>query len=312
MDERDNDTCQFCYDRVIFRCTPCKITLCKDCVAVHIKMNSGDSHKIVLFEDIREETTRQLLTRGIVTSGFDSLNDVSYKENGMLYVCSEKYKMIKLLNLSGRNIASFDASKNPLCVTSTSNGVLYTEFGIRAVMFYSKGRIQHLFSTGDWQPQGIITSQTGNILLTLRRKSQAKLVTYRPHGYINSEIQFHNKEQLFSDPWYIVESPRGNICVSDQGRNAVICVSSNGELIFQYSRKGSSFYPRGVCADATSHFVVADPWNNKLHYISACGELICYLQYDAMDSPMSISTVTDKPNCFLICEVSGLIYDIEM
>jgi hypothetical protein len=276
-------------------------------------MNAGDSHKIVLYADTRKETTRQLLVRETVNSGLDGLNDVSYKENGMFYICSEKCKTIKLFNLSGMNINSFDASKNPLCVTSTSNGVLYTEFGIRAVMFYCKGRIQHLFSTGNWQPQGITTSQTGNILLTLRRKCQAKLVTYRPHGYINSEIQFHNKEQLFCDPWYVVESPKGSICVSDQGRNVVVCVSSHGELIFQYSGKGSSFYPRGVCADATCHFVVADPWNNKIHYISACGEFICYLQYDAMDSPMSISTVTDKPNGFLICEVSGVIHKcIEM
>ncbi|XP_061174417.1 uncharacterized protein LOC133183476 [Saccostrea echinata] len=312
MDMLNNDECQFCYDKVIFRCMPCKVALCKDCVAVHIKMTSTISHKIVLSEEGKEEKRRQLFKKDTLSSGFENMCDVSYQDMGLFYICSEQCKVIKKLNLSGKEIDSFKATKSPLCVKSCSNGVLYTEFGIKAVMFYIRGRIKHLFSTGDWQPQGVNTTKAGNILLTLRRNKEAKLVTFSQHGNVCSEIQYQDREPLYCDPWYVVESPRGYLCVSDQGKSSVICVRSDGELIFQYYGHRNSFYPRGLCSDATSHFIVADPWNNKLHYISSCGEFICYLEYESMDSPTSISNVADKPNNFLICEIGGFIHSVEM
>ncbi|XP_062595474.1 uncharacterized protein LOC134256825 isoform X2 [Saccostrea cucullata] len=312
MDMLSNDECQFCYDKVIFRCLPCKVALCKDCVAVHIKMSSTNSHKIVLSEEAKEEKRRQLVKKDTLPSGFENTCDVSYQDMGLFYICSEQSKMIKQFDLSGKEVDSFQVTRSPLCITSCSNGVLYTEFGIKAVMFYIKGRIKHLFSTGEWQPQGVNTTKSGHILLTLRRNKEAKLVTLSQHGQVFSEIQHHNREPLYCDPWYVVESPKGHLCVSDQGKSAIICVSSDGELVFHYYGRDNSFYPRGLCSDATSHFIVADPWNNKIHYISSYGEFICYLEYESMDSPISISSVADKTNYFIICEIGGFIYGVEM
>lgn len=312
MDDKNEDLCQFCFDKVTFLCLSCKICLCRNCVSVHIKMKPRDSHKIVTANEKSQVKTKQLKVLGKISSGMESLCDISYNENGTFYSCSEISKSISLLDDSGLTRDTFEGCKNPLCLTASSNGVLYTEFGIKAVMFNSKGRTKHLFSTGDWQPQGISMSKSGNILLTLRRKNESKLIVSNPHGYVCREIQYHNNKPLFFDPWYVAENPKGDICVSDQARRALICIKTNGELIFKYYGRGSLFYPRGLCADATSHFIAADPWNNLLHYISSCGELVYYLKYDSMDSPMGLSCNYDRKNSFLICEVSGSIYHVEL
>ena len=312
MNLQDENSCQTCFNEVVFRCEACKADLCQNCVSVHIKMKLGNLHKIVLAHQTKVDKCKLLQVRAVIDSGMVSLCDVGYRENGAFYTCSEKGKTIRHYNGSGKVIDCFDGGKNPLCLAASSNGVLYTEFGIRAVMFYSKGRIKHLFSTGDWQPQGINLTKLGNILLTLRRKNQSKLVLYNQHGQICSEFQYHDDEPLFRDPWYIVENSKGDFCASDQGKHAVICVKPNGRLAFEYKGRKCPFYPRGICADSTSHFIIADPWNNMLHYISSCGEFICYLKYDSMDSPMGVSSVTDEVNCFLVCEISGSIFNLKL
>lgn len=98
-------------------------------------------------------------------------------------------------------------------------------------------------------------------------------------------------------------------------RAIFVFLTKQGGLLFVSKLMANLFSnitARGLCADATSHFIAADPWNNLLHYISSCGELVYYLKYDSMDSPMGLSCNYDRKNSFLICEVSGSIYHVEL
>lgn len=131
MDDKNEDLCQFCFDKVTFLCLSCKTRLCGNCVSVHIKMKPRDSHKIVVANEKSQVKTKQLKVLGKISSGMESLCDISYKENGTFYSCSEISKSISLLDDSGLTRDTFEGCKNPFVLQRVQTVCCIQNLGLK-------------------------------------------------------------------------------------------------------------------------------------------------------------------------------------
>lgn len=90
----------------------------------------------------------------------------------------------------------------------------------------------------------------------------------------------------------------GDICVTDSDKNQVVILHDNFRLKTSYHgvKMKNAFRPWGVTCDGDNNFIVADPGNNILHYISPYGiNIACYnTTQDCSSSPYYVDMSPSK------------------
>ncbi|XP_062580151.1 uncharacterized protein LOC134242134 [Saccostrea cucullata] len=213
-----------------------------------------------------------------------------------------------------RLIATVNKKSIGLFLTLHEGHIVYpdTDKTLKKVI---NGKIDTLFSTGEWIPDGITCTAARDFLVCLRSTddSQSKVVRYSSSGDVLQEIQYDSLHQpLFKWAIYVVEDCNGDICVVDWNKNAVTVVDKFG--IFRYSytgNKASKFKPCSLTKDSMHRIITTDFLYHKIHMLDRDGRFLRYIIPDqGIQRPRAVCVVREGELMVGEC-ITGMIKRIK-
>uniref|UniRef100_K1QUM6 Tripartite motif-containing protein 45 n=1 Tax=Magallana gigas TaxID=29159 RepID=K1QUM6_MAGGI len=182
---------------------------------------------------------------------------------------------LKLFDLQGHLHHTVSITNTGMYLCMYNKRVVYIDQSDNTVrMISDTDNVVTMFTTGDWQPYGVTSAASGDILVGLRKDDQYKVVRYSSTGTVLQDIQYDSQGQpLYKDATHITENVNGDIIVTDWKENAVIAVDSLG--IFRYSYSGVKY--SAVTTDSVGHVIVPDFLGNKIHMLNSDGRFMMYI-----------------------------------
>ncbi|XP_052701326.1 E3 ubiquitin-protein ligase TRIM36-like [Crassostrea angulata] len=184
---------------------------------------------------------------------------------------------LKLFDLQGNLHHTVNITTHGMYLCTYNKQVVYS--GTQAVrMISDTDTVVTMFTTGDWEPYGVTSTASGDLLVCLRKDDQTKVVRYSSTGTVLHEIQYDSQCQLLYK-WavYITENVNRDIIVTDWEKNAVIAVDRLGIFRYSYSDKDTKFAVSSVTTDSVGHVVVTDFGGNKIHMLDRDGRFLRYI-----------------------------------
>ncbi|XP_048248563.1 E3 ubiquitin-protein ligase Midline-1-like isoform X3 [Haliotis rufescens] len=121
-------------------------------------------------------------------------------------------------------------------------------------------------------------------------------------GHVLRSVTTHNKEPLFTDPWYMCVNNKGSILVSDRGEQSVTCVRSEGDVVWRYAPTGDrELTPYGITTTPTGDILVAG--TNKVTRLTETGDYVTDHQDIGCD-PWGL--YVDRHDTLYVCEQSQI------
>ncbi|XP_062607896.1 tripartite motif-containing protein 2-like [Saccostrea cucullata] len=292
--EKNNVKCFLCRLEAHMYCSMCEKILCTECIAKHIVMKSVFGHSIIKYADrnrahVRTPRSISLPDKTLkpeaeiictIKCDYNWLHDICCQGTDQFWVCGRNSD-IKCMNLKGETVRSVTVNGDPQRLAIDHKGELfYVDFQTNSILklpgVSDIDKTYPIFSAGVWQPRGLAFTLLNDILVSLYKPNESKVVKYDSiNGNPIHEFQNErNGKLLFEFPGYLVENKNGDICVSD--KHKVICMTSHGILKFTYhgNRTTSSvkkFDPHGIAMDSQSNIIITDFSNGKLHLINSEG-----------------------------------------
>ena len=103
---------------------------------------------------------------------------------------------------------------------------------------------------------------------------------YHPDGTLKLSLKSESGKH-FTNPRCVAVNIDGNIIVSDFAKHNIRIFDPEGKFLRSYGSEGKGpeqlRRPCGVCCDRYGHILIADSDNNRVHVLSAQGELRGYL-----------------------------------
>lgn len=186
----------------------------------------------------------------------------------------------------------------PFDLAVTRDGhLVYSDWDGRSIDIVRDGRAQCLIRLLGWRPQGVCSTSTNDLLVTMRMddSSQSKVVRYS-QAKVTQEIQYNDsRNPLYSNPAFIEENKNHDIVVSDWNTQAVVVVTRMGKFRFSYtgnpgSKTAKPFNPYGVATDSMCHILIADFDNNVVHILDRNGQFVFYIGSCHLQYPWDLST----------------------
>eukprot|EP00105_Crassostrea_gigas_P015822 XP_011432953.1 PREDICTED: tripartite motif-containing protein 2 [Crassostrea gigas] len=192
--------------------------------------------------------------------------------------------------------------------TVTQDGALiYTDENNKAINRITPGNtITKFIKTGDWAPLSIYSSHiNGDILVGM----YGKVTRYNKTGKEIQNIEKDNKgQELYRYPHNITENINGDVCVSDNSKEAVVVVNKSGNHRFSYTGRGSEFHPRGLCTDFLGHILVCDHHSHTVDLLDQDGQFLCHLltKQQGVTCPHSVC-VDDENNLIVGQSINNIV-----
>uniref|UniRef100_A0A8W8I213 B box-type domain-containing protein n=9 Tax=Magallana gigas TaxID=29159 RepID=A0A8W8I213_MAGGI len=214
----------------------------------------------------------------VIDTGFPAsekenrLYDMAVTEDNKVWMGGASYEL-KLFDLQGHLHHTVSITTHGMYLCMYNKQVVYT--GIKDIkMISDTDTVVTMFTTGDWEPYGVTSAASGDLLVCLRKDDQSKVVRYSSTGTVLQEIQYDSQCQpLYKWAYYIAENVNGDIIVTDWKKNAVIAVDRLG--IFRYSYSG--FSSSTVTTDSVGHVIVTDYNGDKIHMLDRDGRFLRYI-----------------------------------
>jgi hypothetical protein len=185
---------------------------------------------------------------------------------------------LKLFDFQGVLHDTVPITVEGLYLTVHNKHVVYTDSANSVCRVADDKTIQTMFITGEWEPYGITSTASDDLLVCLRKDDQYKVVRYSSTGTILQEIQYDSQGQpLYEHPAYIAENVNGDVIVTDWMKRAVIAVDRLGIFRFSYSGRDDTFYATAVSTDPAGHVIVTDSRGNKIHMLDRDGRFLRYI-----------------------------------
>ena len=140
-------------------------------------------------------------------------------------------------------------------------------------------QIQTLIRLRGWEPLGLCTTSSGDLLVIMlryyRQNSQTRVVRYSDSKE-KQWIQWDDNDQPLNasdcvNIKYVTENRNLDICVADWNASAVVVVSAASKLRFRYTDSPSTsrkfFDPHGITTDSQANILTADFNNARIHII---------------------------------------------
>nr|XP_034327002.1 uncharacterized protein LOC117689525 [Crassostrea gigas] len=246
--------------------------------------------KISLLENEFKEMElpgRRILEVPTVTSVIDTgfpadekfksrLYDVAVTDDNKVWMGGYS-KELKLFDLQGHLHHTVNITYIGMYLCMYNKQLVYID--IKAVrMISDTDTVVTMFTTGDWEPYGVTSAASGDLLICLRKDDQSKVVRYSSTGIVLQEIQYDSQCQpLYKQAEYITENVNGDIIVTDWQKNAVIAVDRLGIFRYSYLGKHNNFKALSVATDSNGHVIITDRPGNKIHMLDRDGRFLRYI-----------------------------------
>eukprot|EP00105_Crassostrea_gigas_P009980 XP_011425116.1 PREDICTED: E3 ubiquitin-protein ligase TRIM71 [Crassostrea gigas] len=232
-------------------------------------------------------TTNQLLMDkpievSSIGTGIDYLKNIACLKSD--HIWTGQYHSVELFDFNKKEkIKSlrFDGGffEQVYDIAVLQNGELVYSFsGANAVYIVRNEKAEILINLHYWDPRGICVTSSGDLLITMKRKDQSKVVRY--DGTVEKQV-IQVGGLLRFDYLYITENRNSDICIS---RDDVIEVfTETGERRFEYTghrpppKWNQAFTPKGIATDSYCHILIADINNKCVHIIDQDGKFLQYI-----------------------------------
>ena len=209
-------------------------------------------------------------------------------------------KVTRLYNLQGELLRSIETKtgNRPEDIAMTRSGdLVYTDYWDSSIKLVSDIQIQALISLQGWRPLNLCSSSSGDLLVTLTSDDREQTKVVRYSGSTEKQIiQFDGQgKPLYTSSYgykYLSENRNLDICVADNGANAVVVVSAAGKLRFRYTGPPSvtpgTFYPHDITTDSQSNILTADCDNNRIHIVDENGHFLRFIDNRDLHCPWGL------------------------
>nr|XP_022300411.1 uncharacterized protein LOC111108670 isoform X2 [Crassostrea virginica]XP_022300412.1 uncharacterized protein LOC111108670 isoform X2 [Crassostrea virginica] len=246
-----------------------------------------------------------------IKTGDANLRSVTCLNDEQIWT-SGKTADIKCFNIQGvlQRIIQTKSGEWPNDIAVHRGALLYSDTRTRTVYKVNNDQTEEVITLQGWKPKNLCVTSSGDLLVTMYSDdfTQSKVVRYSG-STVKQTIQFDDKGQpLYSGNSfikYISENRNLDICVADNGAEAVVVVNQAGKLRFRYTghpspNKNKPFIPRGITTDSQSRILSIDRKNNCIHILDKDGQFLRYIDNCDLKDPSGLCV--DKNNSLFVCE----------
>jgi hypothetical protein len=228
------------------------------------------------------------------------LYNIAVTDDNKIWMGGASYEL-KLFDFQGVLHDTVPITTHGMYLTVHNKHVTYTRPVSNTVCKVADDKsIQTMFTTGNWEPLGITSTTSDDLLICLHKDDQSKVVRYSSTGKVLQEIQYDSRDlplhtPLYRDPVYIAENINGDIIVTDWRENSVIAVNSLGMYRFSYRPFRLRLDACAVTTDCAGHVIVTDSSGNKIHMLDRDGRFLRYIIPDQkIHSPRAVCIIGDE------------------
>ena len=136
---------------------------------------------------------------------------------------------------------------------------------------------------------------------------------YDKQGQMKRKIKFGLHVMNFG---YLKVKPNLNTCniyITDNVRNMLICLKTDGSAVFEYSDNDLK-YPRGLCVDNEGNSIVCGFNSSNVHVVNAMGEKVHTLRSanDGLKKPQCLSFIEESGTLFIGCSSSKQLLALKL
>jgi hypothetical protein len=262
---------------------------------------------------LQESPMKSLLDEPRLITTIDTGNtprSVCCLSEAIFWTCGNN-KIMKLINIWGRLHTSIQTKSGnwPRDIAVTRGGnLVYTDDDDKNVNLVKNKKIQTLITLQRWKPLNVCNTSFDDLLVTMISddKTQSKIVRYSGSTETQT-IQFDDQGlPLYSsgDIKYVSENRNLDICVADNGAEAVVVVNQSGKFRFRYTgHTKDSFDPVGITTDSQSHILISDCRNHRIHILDQHGKFLRYIQNCDLRRPWGLSV--DARDDLFVAEINS-------
>ncbi|XP_061179119.1 uncharacterized protein LOC133187736 [Saccostrea echinata] len=252
-----------------------------------------------------------------VSTKFDKCWSVQCVKDQQAWISGDVETVAKV-DIQGNMLekVSTRSKQAPFDLSMTSKGdLVYTDYGEKTVNIMKKGRFEPYIKLQGWNPLGICSTESGEILLCMdnrndvpkQRGQKVKVVRY-VNNSPTQEIQYDDGGFPLYMPGdfdvYIAVNTNQDVCVSDRNAKAVVTTDNAGRFRWRYygnipSRLCPYFDPRSIATDSNGRILVSDADSNFIHLLDDGGHFLKLIGKGFLEKPVGISLNSDG-NLFVV------------
>ena len=239
----------------------------------------------------------------VIDSGFPPdekynarLYDMAVTDDKKVWVGGHS-RELKLFDLQGHLHRTVTITCTGIYICLHNKQVVFSDNLKKAVKRVSDDdTVSTVFETKAWNPFGITSTASGDLLVCLRKDDQSKVVRYSSTGTVLQEIQYDSQCQpLYQWAWNIAENINGDVIVTDFKRNAAIAVNQSGMFQYSYGGEKRASELSSVTTDTVGHVFISDFRGDKIHMLDQYGKFLRYIipRGERIDHPRAICMLDD-------------------
>ena len=253
----------------------------------------------VNFLDMKISSRREIDIRFPEDKEMPWISGCDFMPNGDLVLCDSNNKSIKLLNNSFELKGNLKVKWSPWDVSAVDS--------FRCIVTYIGGEeLQYIQISPELKAERVLLTDKGcygikvvgnEIFIAcshVEGGGEGEVRILDMEGNMKRSVGMTTNEDtsfMFLNPYYLaVSSASGNIFVTDIGTCKLTCMTSGGQIVYEYKDENLTDN-RGVCVDAADNIIVCGHSSDNLHVVQSNGkkDRVLLSAKDGLKGPFSIA-----------------------